>query len=94
MTLLYLAIALTDLQHEFHRARSQPRHLPPQPKTHLLSLYSSLNGVVDSLLTTQQVLEMFRRGLLDGAARRSLDRLSNRLTKILSEARKLYSPQK
>src|SRR5262250_553597 len=35
MTLLYLDIALTDLQREFHRARSQPRHLAPQPKAHL-----------------------------------------------------------
>jgi hypothetical protein len=37
---------------------------------------------------------MFRRGLPNGAARRRLDRLSNRLTKILSEARKLDSPEK
>jgi integrase len=94
MTLLYLDIALTDLQREFHRARSQPRHLAPQPKAHLASLRSGLNGVVDSLLTTQHVLEMFRRGLPDGATRRCLDRLSNRLTKILSEARKLDSPEK
>jgi integrase len=94
MTMLYLDIALTDLQREFHRARSQPRHLAPQPKAHLVSLRSGLNGVVDSLLTTQHVLEMFRRGLPDGAARRRLDRLSNRLTKILSEARKLDTPEK
>jgi hypothetical protein len=40
------------------------------------------------------VLEMFRRGLPNGAARRRLNRLSNRLTKILSEARKLNSPEK
>jgi hypothetical protein len=53
-----------------------------------------LNGVVDSLLTTQHVLGMFRRGLPDGAARRCLDRLSNRLTKILSEARELDTTQK
>jgi hypothetical protein len=32
---------------------------------------------------------MFRRSLSDGLPRRCLDRLSNRLTKILSEARKL-----
>src|SRR5499425_2174425 len=35
MTLLYLDIALTDLQREFRAARSQPRHLAPQPKAHL-----------------------------------------------------------
>jgi hypothetical protein len=38
------------------------------------------------------VLEMFRRTLPYGTSRRRLDRLSNRLTKILSEARKLGIP--
>jgi len=47
-----------------------------------------LNGVIDSLLTAQHVTEMYRRNLPDGAPR-CLDRLSNRLTKILSLARKL-----
>jgi len=94
MTMLYLDIALTDLQREFHLARSQPRHLAPQPKTHALSPRAGLGGVVDSLLTAQHVLEMFRRALPDGAPRRCLDRLSNRLTKILSEARKLDAPGK
>ena len=37
MTMLYLDIALTDLQREFHAARSQPRHLTPQPKTQVAS---------------------------------------------------------
>jgi hypothetical protein len=32
---------------------------------------------------------MFRRALPNGPSRRCLDRLSNRLTKIVSEARKL-----
>jgi hypothetical protein len=35
---------------------------------------------------------MFRRTLPNGTSRRSLDRLSNRLTKILSEARNLLTP--
>ena len=94
MTMLYLDIALTDLQREFHLARSQPRHLAPQPKTQVASAHAGLGGVVDSLLTTQHVVEMYRRNLPDGASRRCLDRLSNRLTKILSEARKLDPPGK
>ena len=89
MTMLYLDIALTDLQREFHLARSQPRHLAPQPNTQVASARASLGGVVDSLLTAQHVTEMYRRNLPDGAPRRCLDRLSNRLTKILTEARKL-----
>ena len=93
MTMLYLDIALTDLQRELHLARSQPRHLAPQPKTQAASR-AGLDGVIDSLLTAQHVTEMYRRNLPDGAPRRCLDRLSNRLTKILSEARKLDAPEK
>ena len=53
---------------------------------------TGLGGVLDSLLAAQHVLEMFRRALPNGTSRRHLDRLSNRLTKILSEARKLTTP--
>ena len=35
---------------------------------------------------------MFRRALPMGAARGCLDRLSNRLTKIVTEVRKLRTP--
>ena len=71
--------------------RSKPRHLVPQPKA-LLASRAGLDGLIDSLLGAQQVLEMFRRTLPNGITRRRLDRLSNRLTKILSEARKLPTP--
>lgn len=39
-------------------------------------------------------MEMFRRSLPAGTPRRYLDRLSNRLTKIVSEVRKLDTPSK
>jgi len=92
MTMRYLDVALTDLQREFELARSKPRHLVPQPKTPPARLRAGLDGVTDSLLAAQHVLEMFRRALPIGAARRCLDRLSNRLTKIVTEARKLATP--
>jgi integrase len=92
MTMRYLNITLTDLQREFHQAHSQPRHLIPLPLTPAMSLRTGLNGVIDSLLFAQRALEMFRRALPEGAPRRCLDRLSNRLTKILSETRKLTTP--
>ena len=92
MTMRYLDLALTDLQREFQLARSQPRHLVPQPKAPRARLRRGLDGVVDSLLAAQHVLEMFRRALPEGPSRECLDRLSNRLTKILSEARKLPTP--
>ena len=62
------------------------RHLAPQPKTQAAPTRAGLNGVIDSLLTAQHVTEMYRRDSPDGSPRRCLDRLSNRLSKILSLA--------
>ena len=89
MTMKYVQVAGDDLQREFHLARSQPRHLAPQPKAPTISPRAGLEGVVDSLLFAQHAIEMFRRSLPDGSPRHRLDQLSNRLTKILSETRKL-----
>ena len=92
MTMRYLDVVLTDLQREFELARSKPRHLTPQPKARLVSFRTGLDGVIDSLLAAQHVLEIFRRTLPNGTSRRCLARLSNRLTKILGKARKLATP--
>ena len=89
MTMRYVDVAGNDLQREFHLARSQPRHLAPQPKAPGFSPRGGLEGVVDSLLFAQHAVEMFRRSLPDGAPKRRLDQLANRLTKILAETRKL-----
>jgi len=89
MTMKYVLIAGEDLQREFHLARRHPRHLAPQPKAPTFAPRTGLEGVVDSLLFAQHVIEMFRRSLPDGPRRHRLDQLSNRLTKILSETRKL-----
>jgi site-specific recombinase XerD len=93
MTMRYLEVALTDLQREFQLARSQPRHLIPQPKVPPVRLRAGLLGVLDALLAAQHVLEMYRRALPSSPSRDCLNRLSNRLTKILSEARKLLTPE-
>jgi site-specific recombinase XerD len=91
MTLQYLEITQQDLQREFQLARSQPRHLAPQPKPALTARRAGLDGLLDSLLTAQHMLETFRRTLPNNASRDCLARLSNRLTKILAEARKLHT---
>ncbi len=91
MTMRYLDVALNDLQREFELARSKPRHLAPQPKAPFTPR-AGLDGLIDSLLAAQHVLEMFRRTLPNGTSRRRLDRLSNRITKIVTEARKLATP--
>jgi integrase len=77
---------------EFDLARSESRHLVPQPKTPIASLRAGLDGVMDALFSAQHVLEMFCRALPNGASRTCLARLSNRLTKIVGEARKLATP--
>src|SRR5882762_4291903 len=91
MTMRYLDVALNDLQREFEMARSKPRHIVPQPKIPFTPR-AGFDGLIDSLLAAQHVLEMFRRTLPNGPSRRHLDRLSNRLTKIVIEARKLATP--
>jgi integrase len=90
MTMRYIDVTGNDLQRAFHLARSQPRHLTPQPKAPTISARAGLDGVADALLIAQHAIEMFRRSLPEGPPRRCLGRLSNRLTKILSEARKLH----
>jgi hypothetical protein len=89
MTMRYVDVVGTDLQREFQLARSQPRHLAPQPKAPSFSSRGGLDGVIDSLLFAQHSIEMFRRSLPNGAAKHRLDQLINRLTKILTETRKL-----
>jgi len=89
MTMVYLDIALTDLQREFELARSRSLHITPPPRTPPLSTRQGFGGLVESLLTAQHVVEMYRRAVLDPTTRRSLERLVNRLTKILAEVKKL-----
>ena len=89
MTMRYVDVTGNDLQREFHLARSRPRHLAPQPKAPTVSPRAGLDGVADALLSAQHAIEMFRRSLPEGFPRRCLGRLTNRLTKILSEVRKL-----
>ena len=90
MTMRYVDVTLIDLQREFQLARSKPRHLAPQPKTSS-TLRPGLDGLIDSLLATQHLMVMFRRSLANDKARTRLHRLSNRLSKILADTRKLQT---
>jgi hypothetical protein len=93
MTMRYVDVALTDLEREFQLARSKPRHLAPQPITSSAPARKGLDGVIDSLLATQHLMLVFRRSLSNRNARTRLARLSNRLTKILAEFKKLPTPE-
>jgi len=92
MTMRYVEIALSDLQREFHLARSKPRHLVPQPKIQAAMIRAGRGGVIDSFLAAQHALQVFSRSLPKGSSRSCLDRLANRLTKILAIVRKLSIP--
>jgi integrase len=63
MTMLYVEVALNDLQREFQQARSKPRHLVPQPKTSFALTRTGLDGVIDSLQAAQHapVMSAIRR---------------------------------
>jgi integrase len=90
MTLQYLEITQQDLQREFHLALSHPRHLAPSRSISSDSApRADLSGLIDSLMAVQHVLEIYRRNVTDPSARRLLDRLANRIAKILSQTRKL-----
>jgi hypothetical protein len=91
MTIRYVDVALTDLEREFQLARSKPRHLAPQPKTSTEPVRAGLDGLIDALTAAQHVMEMFRRSLTNGNARKRLLRLSIRLIKILAEIRELHT---
>jgi len=86
-------VTLTDLQREFQLARSQPRHLAPLPKTLPAPPRTGHDGLIDSLLVAQNLMLVLRRTLPNGHARSRLDRLANRLTKILAELRSSKSSQ-
>jgi hypothetical protein len=93
MTMRYVEVSLLDVAREFELASSKPRHLLPTPKVRTVnSATPDLSGLLTSLHLAQHVLEMFRRTLPVGPPRRLLDRLANRLTKIVSEARALNRP--
>lgn len=91
MTMRYVDVALTDLEREFRMARAKPKHLAPQPKPSSLQPRAGFNGLLDSFQASQLALETFRRSLPIGEMRNRLDRLANRLTKILAEIRKLQT---
>src|ERR1700683_4748012 len=66
MTLEYLEITQQDLQREFHLALSHPRHMLPtrtiQPGP---TPPADLSTLIDSLITAQHILEIYRRNVID-----------------------------
>jgi site-specific recombinase XerD len=93
MTLLYLQITQPDLQREYHLARQHPRHQVPCPQAlrSPASFRADLPSLLNSLDTVRYTLEMFRGTLPEDDTRRLLDRIGNRLIKIVAELHSLDS---
>jgi hypothetical protein len=91
MTLAYLKVTQPDLEREYRAALAHPRHLVPLPRLPVSANTDrvGLPTLVDSLRATQHALEMFRRAVTDDSTRRLLNRLGNRLTKIMAELSKV-----
>ena len=98
MTMRYLQVTQSDLQREFHLARQnalQPHRVPELPLPHNLSTTSAdLPGIRHCLTATRHLLEIYRRQLHDGKARRSLQRLAKRLFTIDLELQRLKTDEK
>jgi integrase len=94
MTMVYLDIALTDLQREFDKACAHQRHIAPPLRTPASFTSQGLAGALEAVSTAQRAIEMYRRSLAQEDSRRLLARLGNRFTKILAEIRKLESSAK
>jgi hypothetical protein len=89
MTMRYVDVKLDRSPARVSTGSFKARHLPPQPKASPAAVRTRLDGHIDFLLATQRVLEMFRRPLLSGTSRTTVDGLSNWLTKILTDTRRL-----
>ena len=68
-----------------------PRHQVPCPQAlrASASFRADLPSLLNSFDTVRYVLEMFRRTLPDGNSRHVLDRIGNRLIKMLAELHSL-----
>src|SRR5262249_17134841 len=91
MTIRYVDVTLSERQRGFHLVGGKREYLPHQPKTAPALLRTGPDGLIDPLLVPQHLMLVFRRSLPNGNARSCLNRLANRLTKILAEIRKLQT---
>jgi len=89
MTMVYVQVTQTDLQREYNQARQNLARLHLMPELPVppavLPTTSNIPTVLQSLLATRHLLEMFRRQLTNKKPSRILARLANRLAKIAAE---------
>jgi site-specific recombinase XerD len=89
MTMVYVQVTQNDLQRQYHLARQTISHLHVMPELSTgkkaVVANSASTALLQSLVATRHLLEMFRRQLENEKARRKLQRLANRLVKIIAE---------
>jgi site-specific recombinase XerD len=98
MTMRYVAVTQNDLQRQYNLARQalsrlhlMPELLVNQPPIAVAS--PNIPAVLQSLVATRHLLEMFRRQLENEQGRRKLARLANRLVKIEAELERLAATE-
>jgi site-specific recombinase XerD len=92
MTLRYVQITQTDLQHQYQLARHTLAAVHTMPELAVPEAPGTsqpLPLIARSLAALRHLMEMFRRQLSDPKARRKVYRLSNRLAKISAEVTRL-----
>ena len=97
MTLRYTQVSQTDLQQQYQLARQHVavRHpLPPLPvpPASLPELEAGILAITQALAAARHLMEMYRRQLTQPAPRGALDRLENRLSKIIAALGQLPDP--
>ncbi len=97
MTLRYTQVSQTDLQQQYQVARQNvaARHpLPPLPlpSAPLPDMGAGIPTITQSLAAARHLMEMYRRQLTQPASRGTLDRLENRLGKIIAELGQPHDP--
>jgi hypothetical protein len=96
MTLRYVQVSQNDLQREFHAASLKLANSHPPLPMPLAAMgpdvSTGLPALSQALAITQHLLEMYRRQLSNGAEQRTLNRLTNRLTKVATELASLSTP--
>jgi site-specific recombinase XerD len=98
MTMRYLEVTQSDLQHEFRQARHNALQYHDLPQLavpqNLSTATADLPGIRLSITATRHLLEMYRRQLHNESVRRCLQRLDKRLLTIDSELERLVDEQK
>jgi site-specific recombinase XerD len=99
MTMKYVAVTQNDLQRQYHLARqalSRLHLMPELPVNQPPIVVTSPNipAILQSLLATRHLLEMFRRQPENEKLGRRLARLANRLVKIGAELDRLAVAEK